>query len=396
LLWEARNIILYFYALRCLIVFIFAQLKSSDYNKTFNNDARVITYIGGPGAGKTSRMLYDAVLTSRRMWAELRLKYHTYKNNVKEWIAEGNTIKLQEWEEIRDSYEYWITTDCVPCLMTNIPVMVNQQMSTVLTWEHAYQIKRVPYYSVLAFDESGATFLVDDYKDKPLQVSDFFRLERHFGDWYIFLTEQDSENQFIDVRRVVGYNIYMIRQKSVLKPFLLVLLYNLIKTAILYKDGCNRSISAFMDWFKKVINHIGFRKYRCVKEANTQRSGLYEKQRVYKIYLPTYLNCKYDDRTFRQFYKAKDLPIELEIHKNLILDCTEENETTFLRNAELERQAALEEAQKNEALFLADKALNNKELKSQVDLLLSYIESRQKLAKKIADNESVKDMIKSA
>ncbi len=53
------------------------------------------------------------------------------------------------------------------------------------------------------------------------RVSDFFRLVRHFGNWRVVGTEQDSENIYIDVRRVVSKNQYMLGQKWVLKPYLL-------------------------------------------------------------------------------------------------------------------------------------------------------------------------------
>lgn len=396
LIWESRNIILFAYASIALIIFIVGILNNQSYKNSIDNNSRVVTYIGAPGSGKTSRMLYDAVIRSKNMWVDLQVKYHTYKNKLADWKKEGNKKALNEWEEIRDSYIYWSTSDCVPCLMTNIPVIVNQQFTTILTWKHAYQQERVPYYAVLVFDESGATFLVDDYKDKPLEVSDFFRCERHFGDWYIYLTEQDSANQYIDVRRVVGHNEFMLGQKWVIKPLPLLLIYSIFKRIVLSRDKCGKRLANVMMFLSKCIGFVGFRKYKCVKEKNTERAGLYERIRVNKIYLPTYLNCIYDDRTFREFYQAKDLELNLEVHKSLILPKTDENELCFLRSSASEQIEQQRAEQESEALLLADKALTNITLKKQVKELIAQLDEKEKLKKSILKYLIVKQAIEKA
>jgi len=331
--------------------------------------------------------LYDAVNRSRQQWTELKYLYWLYKSQVGEWIAEGNERKIAEWHEIRDSYKYYITTDCVPCLWTNIPVMVDGRYSNILTAEHAYQLKRIPYKSTLFFDESGGSFMVDDYKDKPLEVSDFFRLERHFGDWYIYLTEQDGANQYIDVRRVVGYNEFMLGQKWVIRPILLLFPYNLLKRVAGGMDKGNRPFAKFMALYYSLIRYIGFRKYRTVQEANTQRGETYESDEVNTMYLPTYLNCEYDDRTFKEFYAAKAMDIEPAVHCSLVLPNTEDNATAFLRNAKEEQMQAEEQRSYEESLRLADRVLHNEELKKEVMKIIAHIEERKKLAKKISDYE---------
>lgn len=330
LIFQSRYIIVFVFALVQFINFIQYQISIFTYKPNTKN---VVTIkIGQPGSGKSSSGGYDAVSVANKMWQELQYKYWEYKSLIGEWIKNNNYEKILEWYEIRDSYEYYMTNDCVPCLWSNIPLCVNGQYTSVLNFENASQNKRIPYYSVLFFDEVGSIFTVAMSKDKPMTVSDFFRLCRHFGDYKIFATEQDPENIFIDVRRVVASNIYMLSQTWTNKPLLLNLIYSLLKLFALKFDKGNKILAKSLRFMRTAISYVGARKYKYVEQQNTELQAYKERERIKTYYLPTNLNYQYNDRTYKNLYLCKDKKIETEIFNTLTLPDTTENRQKYLKS----------------------------------------------------------------
>lgn len=330
LAWELRFIALYVYVAYELIIFIKSNISILKTKPNLNN---VVTVkIGMPGCGKSSSAIYEAVLTAKKMWADVQYKYWEYKSLIGKWKKDGNIQKILEWYEIRDTYEYYITNECIPCLWSNIPLMVDGQNVSVLNYDNASQNKKIPSFSVLFFDEVGSIFTTAMSKDKPLTVADFFRLCRHFGDFRIICTEQDAENIYIDVRRVVSNNIFMIRQKKVNKPLFLNLIYCFCKSLlpVIYPKG-NKKSALFLRWFRLMISFIGAREYRYINQGNTQNDIMEKRERIKKCYLPPHLNAQYDDRTFKNLYLAKDITIDTEIFKTLQLQSSEKNKKKYLK-----------------------------------------------------------------
>ena len=290
---------------------------------------------------------------AKKMWAELRWLYINMREHISDYIRDGKTQLVLAWYEVRDSYEYYITHDCVPCLFSNIPMVVNGQNVSILTYEHAAQIKRLPAFTVLHYDEAGSIFRVDSWRDKPLTVSDFYRLLRHYGDFRCTCTEQDPTNVFKDVRRVVGQNLLMIKQTWVNKPLLILLPYKIIKSLMIWRDYSTKKLTSFMAVYNTLLRHIGQRKYKYKEKDSTEQSLKInegkEGRRIRKksFYLPTMLNYQYDDRTFKNLYLAQNKSLEEnKIFKSLYIENNEENKKNYLKETDPnKKQKAPEEEQ---------------------------------------------------
>jgi len=332
LLWSARYLLIYLFVLYQLLAFVIIKIRSNRHEKNITLQNIVIVKIGSPGCGKSSSGLYEAVVMARKMWFDLRWQYFKYCKKKHKPI---------DWHEIEYSYNFFKNSDCVPCLLSNIPVMVDSKYTTFVSKEHCEQKERLPAHCVLFLDEVGAMLTVDTAKQRmgddnddfqnAINISDFFRLCRHFGNWRIICTEQDSENIYIDVRRVVSKNEYMLWQKWVLKPYIFLALFLPLRALAIRFNRFQKVIAPPLVFLEKLCKSIGFRKYRYLTENNTQRmTGMQKGKRTF--YLPSLLNFKYDERTFRNFYKAKDQSITPHIFNNLILDDTDAFKKMFLRS----------------------------------------------------------------
>jgi len=338
LIWSLRYVIIYLFVLYQLFWYLIIRYRSWKHERRINLDNVVIVKIGSPGCGKSSSGLYEAVVMARKMWTELQWNFVKYCTK---------RIKPQNWSEIEYSYNYFKNSNCVPCLLSNIPVMVDGKYTTFVSKEHCEQKERLPAHCVLFLDEVGAMLSVDtakqrqgddaDAQQNAINVSDFFRLCRHFGNWRIICTEQDSENIYIDVRRVVSKNEYMLSQKWVLKPYVFLTIFYPLRWLAIKINRWQKIIAPPLIFLEKLCKSIGFRKYRFLTENNTQRlSGMQKGKRTF--YLPSLLNFKYDERTFRNFYKCKDQVIIPTVFKNLVLEDTDVFKQMFLRSESKRRR----------------------------------------------------------
>lgn len=331
LLWALRYVFIYLFVLWQLIWFCRIKIAQVRHERQITLDNIVVVKIGAPGCGKSSSGLYEAVVMARKMWADLRWRYF-------KMAAKKN--KPPDWAEVEHSYNYFKNSNCVPCLLSNIPVMVDGRYTTFVSKEHCEQRERLPAHCVLFLDEVGAMLSVDTAKqrmsdnesaDAAINVSDFFRLCRHFGNWRIICTEQDSENIYIDVRRVVSKNEYMLSQRWVLKPYLFLALFLPLRALAIRINRGQKYCAPPLVFLERLCKSIGFRKYRYLTENNTERAaGMETGKRTF--YLPSLLNFKYDERTFRNFYKCKEQQITPHIFDNLVLEDTDTFKQMFLRN----------------------------------------------------------------
>ena len=332
LLWALRWVLLYLFVLHQLVWFCIIRYRQWKHERRINLDNVVVVKIGAPGCGKSSSGLYEAVVMAQKMWKELQWKYYKYQSKKDKPI---------DWDEVKFSYEFFKNNKCVPCLLSNIPVMIDGKFTTFVSKAHCEQRERLPAHCVLFLDEVGAMLTVDtakarmgddeDSAQNAVNVSDFFRLCRHFGNWRIICTEQDSENIYIDVRRVVSKNEYMLYQRWVLKPYLFLAVFLPLKTLVINAQWTNRFFAPPLMLLEKLCKSIGFRKYGYITENNTERaSGMECGKRTF--YLPSLLRFKYDERTFRNFYKCKNQKIEPVVFKNLVLEDTDFYKQMFLRS----------------------------------------------------------------
>jgi len=340
LAWSLRFVALYLFVTYQLIAFIVIKLRQLTHRRRITLDNIVVCKIGAPGQGKSSSGLYEAVTMARQMWRKLIIKHYIMKNRVKKWRKDPlkNEMRLRDWEEVEFSYNFFKNKNCVPCLVTNIPVCVGKMTSKVIK-DHIEQKKRLPAHVVIFLDEVGAMMSVDTAKQRmgdteeardAQAVSDFFRLIRHFIDGRVVCTEQDSENIYIDVRRVVSFNEYMISQRWVLRPYLFMAIAFPIKWYIVKFEALSKIFARPYQFIQKLISCIGFRKYRYLRENNTERaSGMQTGKRTF--YLPSKLPFEYDDRTFRNLYNCKDEVCEPEVFTKMQLDNDPDTIATFKR-----------------------------------------------------------------
>lgn len=334
----APTVILIFKVLKNIRCIIKTNQHIQEVEET---DVRTSVASGAPGAGKTSSKVFDAVVKAKRMWEELQYQYWLVLSLKDENLT---AEELKDKHDIIEAYEFYNSQNTIPCLWSNIPVWVDGKKANRLTKAHLLQKKKLPIYSVLFNDEIGNDFEAQpktSAKLKPLELMG--RFIRHFFDGFWSFTEQEFSKAFIGVRRTTGSNRYYMRQEWILKPKFLLWLYNklkyrytkevrnandytyqsntyekLIKSATL----SSQKHAKFMRKFKRFINCIGYRKYT-FKELGNIENGVVstDKQRKGTFFVPSCLNCKYDDRCYRMLYKAKDKVVEpSKFQKNILTE----------------------------------------------------------------------------
>lgn len=381
---------LFIFAIKQLITFILANI--SVLLRKINDNVSVVIKIGAPGSGKSSSAGYDAIKLANKMWRNLQYDYWRYSAKIDKWRKQNNIEKLQQWYEIRDAYEFYMSNDCIPCLWANIPIKdLHDSKANELTYEHLYQEKRLPAFSVLYIDEIGGVLDVDLYKDKPLQASNFFRYCRHFGRFIIIGTEQSAENVYIDVRRVVSYHEYMLSQTWVCRPWMLIIFYSIFKFLFPKIPKSAKVFAGFMTEFNNLIRHVGYRKYNYCYEGNTEREQSMFSNRKRTYYLPSPLNYFYDDRTYRNYYLAKDMPLEARIYGSLILQEESDLGIRYLRQQEAEQ--ALEAQAEAQIEALVDKVVNSKQLQMKAQPFIDKYKKRKELLKALDDSEELREEI---
>lgn len=323
LVFSCWRVLLFVFALAQLFCWAFANISILARNGTVLADsARVIFKTGSPGSGKSSSGIYEAINKASKAYKRLRWYHWKYASQVIKWTAEGNNEMLERWREVHSAYMlYNNNPDCIPCLWSNIPLKdLNGSMANELTIDHLYQRERLPAFSVVFIDEVGAMLGVEMSHAKEMLVSLYFRYCRHFGEFYILGTEQEGSNTYIDVRRVVGYTEYLDNQKWVCKPYPLMLLLAPFKALFTKLQKGARRFGDIVGFIDSLINHVGYRKYTFTYEKNQMhRGGKLKGKGVFTYYLPSALNCTYDERTYRKFYKPIDEPLVARPYQSLTL-----------------------------------------------------------------------------
>lgn len=315
------------------VVFLLAY--NGDCNQDFGNVAQVNA--GKPRAGKTCSGIHDAMVKAKLKWKELCYDYALYTSMEDEILKHGTAEQKMLLQEVKLSYEFYTKYPCIPCLWSNIGIFDKQgRASHKVTIDHVKGLKRLPLYSVVFFDEIGAALRADDGLnrsgvEKPLDVSDMFRLGGHFLKWVFIGTEQDFNHIFIDCRRVVGVNNVVLGQEWVARPTLIYGLYKFMRWFI--EDSLDKKIKKrpklmkFMWKFGCFCNSIGFRRIRSTFASNTETkadlvagtadSKLMTFGKTKIRYIPSSTLGVYSDRSYMALYaSAFDRVIEGELHKS--------------------------------------------------------------------------------
>lgn len=345
----------------------FLKVYYDDINSDYGNVVKIGA--GPPRVGKTSLFVHEAFILAKRKWALLQYEYWLWHSREKAILKRNNLNELLRYHEIKLSYEFYSKSKCIPCLWSSTPVFDKSgRAAHKITLDHMKGLKRLPLYSVVLFDEMGAAIRADDGLnrkgvEKPLDISDMFRLGGQFIRWTVFGTEQDFNHIFIDVRRVVGQNIVVSRREWRNKPRLLCAIYNLLhlfKTESLDKKQKQQPKRAnFLDKFGKFVESIGFAATRYSYRTNTQTNGevsektekgnIIQASSVRTRWTPNRGACDYNHEAFKPLYGSYyDAEIEGELFYDSSLDGRNEGNYEFVNTTDdlTEKREAQKEALK--------------------------------------------------
>lgn len=278
------------------------KIRIKKHIESIETNKYVVLRHGRPGGGKTSSLLFDLKILSDLMWAQIVREYkllQPYLNDIPFW---NNRLK-EDANEIIEAYNFYNNSNSYPCLWTSVPTFVDGVPANRLTANHLMQRDRLPYGSILMLDEVSLILPQELFRNKPIEISELCKFPRHFGDLHIGTTEQGKDNMFKDLRNSSSENICMVNQKWVLKPKFLIWFYNKI---IDNKSNFSKSNVVFLRSLNRIINSIGYRKYRYY-DTGTEDRQIIGKEKSF--ILPSFLNVTYDSRAFKNVYRCKDKPI---------------------------------------------------------------------------------------
>ena len=297
----------------------FALSYAQDVARAEDNNCVVECKAGDPGCGKTSQAVQEVYVMALMKWRQLQTDFWSWHSREKDIIKRNDRDELLDYHEIKASYGYYIMRSCIPCLWSNIPITdSNGRTCSKISLDHIRGVERLPAYSVVLFDEIGAVLKCElsNSKKEYYDVSDMFRLGRHFLKWSVICCEQDYNNIYIDCRRVMGTNTVISYQEWVCKPVIALGIYKFLE--LLISDTLDKKVSRrpfmarFMAKFRKFTYGIGFRRqvYRHARntETGSPKKGIREKEEKLsgaKVrYIPSKVIASYDDRAYRQDYAA--------------------------------------------------------------------------------------------
>ncbi|MBQ6980077.1 MAG: hypothetical protein IJR66_02335 [Clostridia bacterium] len=334
-----------------------------------DNGNVVTIYSGPPRVGKTSSGVEDAFVDAKLKWERLKTEFYFAKSNESYIKKHGTKMDKLKFKELELAYNFYSKSKCVPCLWSNIGIFDKHgRPCHKVTLDHIKGLKRLPVYSVVFFDEIGASIRADSgltsNTSKPLDISDMFRLGGQWLSWSVYCSEQDYNHIFIDVRRVVGENILISGREWKCKPVLLYRLYKFLYW--LKSDTLEDKIKAeprrarFLKRLGNFVNSIGFavttRSYR----SNTQTDNdIVEKDSDGNIihvsakrkrWQPVHGICDYDHEAYKQLYPSYfDNKIEGELFECMQIDATDKKSYDFVNSTDLleeKRKIQLEAIQK--------------------------------------------------
>lgn len=298
---------------------------------------RASTFEGVPRSGKTSTINNFGYILAKRQWTKLQRDYwkcmHINYENLPEEVKDN-------YEEIIESYRFFIKhiDTHIPCLYSITTIYDGEnRRSYELEKGHLMQQIRLPFMSVWVCDEISYLLPNSLVKSKDGLVEDIknqFRWIGQFTESYALCSDIRMGDAFLGVRSVCGANFTLTKkQKWVLKPkFLSAIIrtyYEFIDLNLWFysilKHGSkpyykveysllksSRRSSKFISWLEKLKNNVGYRKYTYLKngnkEGNASENQVLSKTGTY--YLKSCLDIKYNDRFYRNLYKAKNTPFK--------------------------------------------------------------------------------------
>lgn len=299
-----------------------------DQTKDYMFKGRMIKNVGPPGCGKTFTGSNIAHSLALKRWADLKADYFTARTMVKEWVKNCYVEKLIAFKALKESYEFFAEREdrFIPCLVSSIPMREYKtgRMSYKLTPAVYAMVQRIPEYTVLFNDETGATFNCHDSLNIADDVQDFMRFIRQMLDAVGINTEQGDDGDAKTFRKSTDYNNYLGGQEWLMRPTRLESRFErkiakyfekLFAGKLSYEKALY--IGQTLYYMKEYIKTIGFR--RIPHELKSAGAGLFKEVR--EDYIFPAIGCvQYNDRAFRDAYKCKDEKIELEGWTSLLIE----------------------------------------------------------------------------
>lgn len=295
--------------------------KFEEQKANYLDKGRSVTLIGAPGSGKTVSGGTMSIVLAGQRWEALKFDYFTENARKDYYIKTLNVEKLKRLQALKESYEFYVKQEheYIPCLITTIGMQdLCGRYSYQLTAEVYAQLKRVPEYSVLFNDESGRQQGCQTSKNANENVLDFWRLNRHFGDFILINTEQGADGNGKYIRKCTDYNLRCYYQEWKLPPLRLQerfqrrkMEFEEAKVQGELTEAQERYILQELYYEAKYIATIGFRKIRQRKEGTPEQGALQISEDEQFMIIPSRTIYNYDDRAYAELYKCADEPIEL-------------------------------------------------------------------------------------
>ena len=295
-------------------------------------------YTGAPGRGKTLVGSHATYAMSKGSWKKLQFEYFCLMGK----LQEKDYTMTEDDKEIYEAYRYMIEHDGVPCLATNIPVYSKRyrRYSYKLGPSYLKQERRAPFRIAGLYDEIGTVFnfeLSNDKSDeqKGLTISDMVRFCRQHAEFRFIGTEQEGGNMYKGIRNVTARYREFTDIEMTFKPRFLTWLLNAMKKHFIspiFGTGMNmrkaKVWGKFLEKFDKFIKNVGFFKIR-YKDFGRKDECLTDKRKGDVIYLPCCAEFVYDTRAFRFAYKARSMPIKMQVWTDMYMSPDEAG--AFLR-----------------------------------------------------------------
>lgn len=302
-----------------LIADIICKVRVKLHEASIDESIHVKQRYGRPGGGKTSSLVYDSKILADLMWKKICQEYkllEPYLNEIPYW----NKRAREDAYEIIDAYNFYKNSGTYPCLWSSVPVFIDGVPANRLTANHLMQRERLPYGSVLILDEVSLILPQELFRNKPIEIEEFAKFPRHYGDFHIGSTEQGRDNMFKALRNSAGEIRCMLKQTWILKPKLLIWIYDFLM------EHTNKLTKATVNFFrilKQIINSIGYRRYTYYDSGTEDIKAVSGEK---SFILPSFLNVTYDSRAFKNAYRCKDEPLNTSSWEHLRLSKAELDE----------------------------------------------------------------------
>ena len=297
--------------------------QSEDYI----GKSRAVTLTGEPGVGKTFSATSIAIAIAGRRWEALKSDYLLQSAMINRWIEEGDVEKITSFRSLEESYFFYKEREAIgiPCLVSSIPLRDRcGRFSYQLTPEVPLQLVRLPEYTVIFNDESGLTQGAKTSRNASSDIKDFYRFNRHFGDFLLLNTEQGDDQNAKYIRIVTDHNIRLRRQEWIMKPTAAPWKLEKQKAKFFkkqaqgkYSPERERYLAEKYYYREKYLKTIGFRAIP-YHVTQSEGSGLDGENGIY--YFPACGMAEYDDRAFRNLYQSKDKLLNVPIYHSLLVD----------------------------------------------------------------------------